>query len=417
MALALYLGLRSLGANRRTTLILAASVTLAVAVVLVMASLLLGFQQEFISKTVNSSAHVHLTADELENSLQPALARPGAEVLTVIDHVKPTAQPNKIRNQGAILDQLRQDAQVLTAAPYLTTSVLIKYGTISYPATVYGVLPEEEQALTGIYDKAVAGRFSDLKTQDKGVVVGSVIARKLGLEVGSNLRIAARSGATYLFRVVAIVRTGITSQDDSRIWLNLKDAQTLAEQYNEITDIGVKLADYRQAQPTAERMARQWGYRTESWQEANANILGLLRIIFGNMFFILSGLILAAGFGIYNVFSMSVLDRRRDLAILLTMGVRAATIRNSFVIQGLAVGTAAGAAGLLLGAGLIQIFGIIKLGPSDMRPTDAAGFVMLQAWWLYGGAFILGLLLALLSAVLPARKAGRVNPVDVIREG
>ena len=405
-------------ASRRNTLILVASVTMTVAVFLVMSSLLFGFRNEFISKTVNATAHVRISADELEKFEQPARLSSFVEAeIKQIEHIKPSQQYNKIRNSALIIKELEGTSGVEGISPTLAANVLIKYGSIIYPASVYGIVPDSEDQLTDLYSKAIEGKVQDLKTQDKGIVIGKIIAAKLGLGIGNTVKLVARNGSSFDFRVVAIVQTGITSQDESKLWTRLKDAQVLANQYNEITDIGIKLADYEEAEAYAASFAKKFGYKTESWQVANSNILSLLVIIFANIYFVIGGLLLAAAFGIYNVFSMSVIDRRRDLAIMQALGLTNATISQGFFFQGLVVGVIGGIMGLLIGQILIEIFSQLTFGQSGSGLTNARGFVMLKVWWLYAASFLIGVLLAVMSAILPAYRAGTVDPVEVIREG
>ena len=231
------------------------------------------------------------------------------------------------------------------------------------------------------------------------------------------VKLVVRNGSSFDFRVVAIVETGISSQDDSKLWVILKDAQILANQYNEITDIGVKLQDYEIAENYAESFAKKFGYKTESWQIANSNILSLLVIIFANIYFVLGGLLLAAAFGIYNVFSMSVINRRRDLAIMQALGLTNAQISWGFFYQGITVGIIGGILGLLLGQLLIEFFSTLTFSQTGDNLLSARGFVMLRAWWLYASCFFTGILLAVISAILPSYRAGTVDPVEVIREG
>ena len=382
-----------------------------------MSSLLFGFRAEFIGKTVDASAHVRLTTETGVLKAQPAPASSRWQ-LTVLENVKPPDQPEKIRGHAEIIATLRQNPDVVAISPAISTNVILRYGSVTYPATVLGILPEEENRLTGIYEKTIAGNFADLRTQDKGLVMGKTIAEKMGLEVGNTLRLTARDGTSYLFRLVAIITTGVTSLDSSRLWINLKDAQTIAGRYNEISEIGIKIKDYQQAEAFAARLSNDSAYRAEPWQETNSNILGLLVIIFANIYFVLGGLVLAAGFGIFNVFSMSVIDRQRDLAILQAMGFNRQILMQSFLIQGIFIGLIGSFLGLLLGQAMIEWLSSLTFATAaEQRPVSGSGFNMLQVWWLYAGSLGLGLALSLFSALLPAWRAGKVNPVEVIRGG
>jgi lipoprotein-releasing system permease protein len=390
---------------------------LAVGVVLTMSSLLFGFRQEFISKTVNASAHIRITTETGQERPQPALLS-SKHSLTSLENIKPPDLPEKIRSHPEILASLRRTPEIVAISPAISTNVILQYGAVSYPATALGIVPEEENKLTGLYEKATDGNVSNLKTQDKGLAMGKTIAEKLGLEVGNTVRLTARDGNSYLFRLVAVVSTGVNSIDASRLWLNLKDAQTIAGRYNEISEIGLKISDFETAESFATQLGARYAYRAEPWQETNANILSLLVIIFANIYFVLGGLIVAAGFGIFNVFAMSVIDRQRDLAILQAVGVGRIPLVQSFLVQGILVGLIGSLAGLLLGQLLIEWLASLSFGTAaEQRPVSSSGFNMLRAWWLYAGSLGLGLFLSIISALLPAWRAGKINPVEVIRGG
>ncbi len=417
MNLPLYLGFRSVRANLRTSLIVTASITLAVGVVLTMSSLLFGFREEFISKTVNASAHIRITTETGEQRSQPALASANWS-LTAIEHIKPQNQPEKIRGHVEIISSLRRNPEVVAISPAISTNVILRYGAVTYPATVLGILPDEENQLTGIYEKAITGNVADLKTQDQGLAMGKTIAEKMGLEVGNTVRLTGRDGNSYLFRLVAVIATGVASIDSSRLWVTLKDAQTIAGRYNEVSEIGLKIKNYEKAEDFAVMLGSTFAYRAEPWQETNSNILGLLVIIFANIYFVLGGLILAAGFGIFNVFSMSVIDRQRDLAILQAMGLNRNVLMQSFLLQGASIGLIGSLSGLLLGQVMIEWLASLTFSTAvEQRPGNGSGFSMLQTWWIYAGSLGLGQFLSLFSALLPAWRAGNVNPVEVIRGG
>ena len=132
MNLPLYLGIRSVRANLRTSLIVTASITLAVGVVLTMSSLLFGFRQEFISKTVNASAHIRITTETGQQRPQPALLS-ATHSLTALENVKPPDLPEKIRGHREILASLQRSPEILAISPAISTNVILRYGAVSYP--------------------------------------------------------------------------------------------------------------------------------------------------------------------------------------------------------------------------------------------------------------------------------------------
>ena len=145
----------------------------------------------------------------------------------------------------------------------------------------------------------------------------------------------------------------------------------------------------------------------------------MLQIIFANIYFVLAGVLVAAGFGIYNVTGMAVIERRRDLAIMRAMGITRKTVTVSYLLQGIIIGFAGSVLGLVLGALLIELLANIEFGnaANNMRLTDAKGFTMLRSVWLYVFGWSIGMSLTVVSSIIPAWQAGKLNPVDTIREG
>ena len=155
------------------------------------------------------------------------------------------------------------------------------------------------------------------------------------------------------------------------------------------------------------------GYKAVSWQESSENILSALLVRNVIMYSVVSAILLVASFGIYNVISTVVLEKTRDIAILKSIGFFARDIRRIFLIEGVLIGIAGSLAGLGLGAALMAVTQQVKLTvPGQTEPIN------LPVYW---GAdqFALAVAFAMLSAVaaayLPARKAGRVQPVDILR--
>jgi lipoprotein-releasing system permease protein len=216
-------------------------------------------------------------------------------------------------------------------------------------------------------------------------------------------------------KVEGIVRTGITEVDFTQSYALLEKSQILQKRDNRINLIKMRLADITQSAGLAAQLESRYGYRTEGWEETNENIFSLFRMQNIIMYSVVTAILIVAGFGIFNIITTVVNEKVRDIAILKSMGFGKRSIEFIFLWQGLIVGCCGALIGWLLG--YILMGGMEKI-PMSMGKE---GFIVIEHMMLYRSyshyvySGILAIASASLSALLPARKAAALNPVDIIR--
>lgn len=409
-----FFSIRYLLSHMRQSLVCIAGVTISVLMFIAMSAMMKGFTDKFIVETVESSGHITVN-DEPRERETPILQRvyDDPNALLVLEGTKPRDRIEKIKNPTGLMATLRRMPQVLEAAPIVKGDVTAVYGTKTYGMVVYGVDPDSQLKVTTIGDNLVSGSFDRLKTTANGVILGRGVALMLGAREGDIVQLNSPVGGVTTGRVVGIFDTGVTPVDYSRAYMLINDAQTLMNRKNVINEIVIRTTDYNKAREIAAQIEAISGYKTESWQEANANFLKIFRIQIIITNFITGALMVVAAFGVLNILIMAVLERVNDIAILKSFGLSRTDITQIYVTQGLVIGLIGATLGL--GLGKLAVEGLRRLPIRMEGLVRTEGLLMSEHLSDYILAFIAAMLVVLLAAVYPARRAAGYDPVEVIR--
>jgi lipoprotein-releasing system permease protein len=409
-----FISIRYLLTHVRQSLVCIAGVTISVMMFLVMTSMMSGFTDKFIIETVESSGHITVNDEprETETAILEQVYRDPNALIDVIG-VKPRDKIEKIKNPTGLIRTLRRLPGVVQAAPVVRGDATITYGTKTYGVQIHGVEPDAQTAVTTIGEKVTDGAFVRLKRTADGIVLGRGIALTLGARIDDNIQLSSPTGGRTTAKVVGIFDTGVTPVDYSRAYMLLSDAQTLLDKKNIINEITIRTADYTQARELAKQIEAVSGYKTESWQEANANFLKIFRIQTVITYFITGALLVVAAFGVLNILVMAVLERVNDIAILKSFGLSRWDVTQIYLAQGLVIGVIGSAIGTVLGK--LAIEGLRRLPIKMEGLVRAEGLLMSEHTMMYVQAFVAAVAVTLIAAVYPARRAAKYDPVEVIR--
>lgn len=413
MSLTLAIALGHLRRRKRQTIVSLLGVALGVGFFIAIAALMRGFQTYFVQQVIDVAPHVVMKDEFRSPDLQPAeLAFAGGAV--AVRGVRPREAVRGIREAGAKIEAIEAIPGV-AVAPVLRGPVLFRYGARDVAVSLAGIDPVRERRVTNIEKDMTAGRLEDLRATANGVIVGIGVAQRLGASVGDTVIAVAPSGVTTSFRIVGLIETGVTALDEREAYVLLRLAQVILDRPNVINQIRIRLDDVRQAEPLARRLEAVFGYRTESWEESNRNVLALFVIQNAIMFSVVGAILLVAAFGIYTIISQVVHEKARDIAILKSLGFRAGDIQAIFLLEGAIVGLAGAIVGWAVGYGLIEVLAQIRFQSAGGPLRGREGFILAREAWTYlaGGGFALAA--AMVAAFVPARKASRLNPVEIVR--
>ncbi len=412
LRVAVDVALGHLTSRKRQTLVSLTGVVLGVAFFLAVSSLMRGSEKDFLQRLVDNSAHITVYDEYRQAQAQPAELR-WPEAAVEVRHVKPQRETRGIRGWRERLAAV-EALPDLRAAPVLVGSAVLNFAGRQQAVSLSGVLPEKMHAVSTIDAKMIAGTLDALSANPNGVILGQGLVDKFGLHLGSNIHVVAGDeGASHALRLVGIFRTGNAAYDEGQAFVLLKRAQALLGRENRVNRFILQLGDAYEAKTVAQAIEASSGYKSVSWIEASEDFISLLLVRNLIMYSVVSAILVVASFGIYNTISTIVMEKTRDIAIMKSMGFHASDIRNIFLLEGLIVGLIGSVAGMLCGWGLIEALGQVELKLPGVQ--ELAHLPVWRGWDQFGLAMAFAMFSCVAASWLPARRAARVHPVDILR--
>ncbi|HEX9444113.1 MAG TPA: ABC transporter permease, partial [Candidatus Binatia bacterium] len=287
-----------------------------------------------------------------------------------------------------------------------------------------------------IESSIVEGKLGDLKAKRTvevegrsvplpGIILGARLAAQLRAAPGDAIQVVSPLGQASVmgmipkirrFVVVALFKSGMQDYDATLAYMNLPDAQNFFELPNAVSNIEVRVKNVYQAEDVAKRIQQKLGmpYYAEDWSKRWPSLFSALRLEKTVYFLVLLLMILVGAFNIVSTLIMVVMEKRRDIAILQSMGARRKSVRNIFLIKGCVIGVMGTLLGVVIGYGLcllIQSYHFIKL--PDVFLMDTVPVRIYFSNFVIVGAS--SFLICLLASIYPARQAAKLEPVEIIR--
>ncbi|MEQ8326488.1 MAG: ABC transporter permease [Parvibaculaceae bacterium] len=397
--------------RRRQTIVSTLGVALGVGFFIAASAVMSGSEKDLVQQLVDNAPHITMKDEFRTAAKQPVhIAFPGAAV--DLTNTKPREYLRGIKNHGAIVDELSRQPGVVAEAA-LTGQAIVRYASKDVGASIAGIDPEKERHLTTVEEDMRQGSLMRLKTASQGIVIGGGMSDRLGLKMDDLATVVSPTGLVRRMKVVGIFRTGNLLLDQGQVYMLIKDAQVLLEKPFVANRIRIKVGNPDEAEEIAARIESRWGYRSESWQEVNRDFLGLFVTRNIITYSIVGAIMVVASFGIFNIISTIVMEKRRDIAILMSMGFRAFDIQAIFLVQGVVVGLIGMAMGWGIGYILLEMLASVQITIPGM--TEKQGIALERGVFQYGFGGFFAVVSAVAAAWYPARKAAQVRPVDIIR--
>lgn len=414
MQFELQLAKRHLQSGGGQTLLIVGGVAIAVTLVIFITGLIQGVQESIMESVTGALPHVIATAREREPRAPTSI--PGSEGAMVIPkRQKREWQPDRIDNWQAIDRQLLRYPHVVAVSPGAQGQALVEQAGVQASVQVVAGMPERVEAIIGLSKDLIAGHFLELESSE--VVIGYRLAEDLKAKLGDRLRLTAAGGTSETFRIGGIVSGGDERLDLGTVYMTLRAGQSLFGTGRTVTSFQLKLDDLFKANEVADAIEQSLGLDTDTWLKQIPDLQQGLRAQDATSLMISAFSLIAAGFAISSVLIVSVLRRSREIGILKSMGARSRQIMLVFTLEGLGIAAIGSVVGAGIGTGLISVLRLIKLPPQVPGQEGRALFPGTVTVQLVVGTVLIAILITVIAAVLPARQAARLDPVEVIQRG
>jgi lipoprotein-releasing system permease protein len=404
-----------LRARFKQSAVAALGVTFGIAMFVTLMGFMTGLNQMLDGLVLDRTPHVRLYNEILPSDRQAIeLAPELSGELVGVRNIRPRQTQEKLRNAPAIMQALRADQRVVGVAPQTRAQVFYNAGSINLNGVIIGVEVAEEQRLFSTNNYIVEGKLEDLKTVNNGIVLGKGLADKLLAGIGDRIQVSTPEGSRFALKVVGLYQSGLAEIDDTQSYVTLGMVQQiLGEGSNYITDLNLKIHEVENAPAMAKEFARIYEADALDIQRANAQFETGTDIRNLITYAVSFALLLVAGFGIYNILNMLIYEKMDDIAILKATGFSGRDVLGIFIIQALLIGIIGGLFGLLLGWSLTAIIDRTPF-ETDALPTIKTFPINWNPGYYIGG-IVFALITTFLAGLLPARKAGNIDPVHIIR--
>lgn len=412
----MFLSLRHLSSRKKQSALILLGIVIGTAAYVAISGMMLGFQDKLMDQLVNNDAHIRISARE--DILTPEELNSFNDATHVFWHTPPSGRKDSAKIDYPIgwFNRLNNDPDIVAYSPQVNLNVIFNRGKVSLAGRMIGSDPHRQMRVTNIQNYMISGKFTDVGSSGNRLIIGLALMKKIGASPSETILISSGKNAPAPFKIVGVFETGIKQIDESTVFAALSDAQNLRGAPSEITDIAIKVYEPFEV----EQKVQTWkvGARDKilSWQEASASILSVFKTqdIVRNSMTI--SIIVVAGFGIYNILSILVTQKRRDIAILRSMGFTPKDIMLLFFNQGLLLGVLGGFIGLALGYLLCLLIGTIEVEAG--RATSSSNrMIVSYDYLIYIKAWFIALFSSVASALWPSRQAAKLEPMDIIREG
>ncbi|PJZ69719.1 permease [Leptospira perolatii] len=411
-----FIALRQMSSRKRQTILTLLGIVLGATAYIVISGIMLGLREYLVDQLVNNDAHVRISSKvqiisehDFDQSLFSNKEIP-------VWSLPPSGRRDsaQIENQSGWLSKISKDEEVESSSPQLQVKVIFRRGKIAEAGRIVGVYPQQQTKVARIKENIISGDFSDIDESGNKLIIGEGLRQLLGTRTSETVYLSTGKSNPVPFRVSGVFQMGNKAVDDTTAYAYLGDVQSLNQTPNKISDIAVRLKNVRSATIKAKQWEKAGDVKVQSWEEVNATFISLFKMQDAIRYALVGTILLVAGFGIYNILNIVIGQKRREIAILRSIGYEAKDILVIFLIQGLILGVAGGLLGMLLGHLICRRLEHVAFS-NPLMQTKSGMMVISFEPSIYMQAFLLAFIATLIASIFPARSASKLSPIEIIR--
>ncbi|MCC6274618.1 MAG: ABC transporter permease [Leptospiraceae bacterium] len=414
------MAIRQLLFRKQQTILTIIGITLGTAGTIILSGIMAGFQEFSISSLNEIEPQIKITAREKIKSASDFNNFLGKE--KIIRWVRPPygkTGTGKIENSRFWRKFLTDQKEVIAHAFQISTVAAFSFAGNQERGMVIGIEPERQKEINKLDKKIIEGKYGSLAQGSTNALIGVKLSRRLGLKIGDMLTVSIPSRNPVELKIVGIISSGYRFIDEENVYVSLSTGGLITGRPGEVAAILVKTSDPQNAKGIATRWSNLFSENIESWDQANEGLLGFFKIIKMAAFIVSLVIVMVASFGIYTILNMTVTHKKKEIAILRTMGYSQNQIIFLFTIQGALPGILGGLLGILagyFGSQLVEMIPLKQQDGSSTKMTFAINhFLVSYDILIYLRAIIISFTTSVLAGFFPAKASNRVSPIDVIR--
>ncbi|MGH8616549.1 MAG: ABC transporter permease [Burkholderiales bacterium] len=396
--------LRFLREGGMQTLLIVAGSTAGISVIVFITGFLGDLQDDLIRRTLGVQPHIVIrAAEEVSRPLAPA----AGEGLALSQVQARTQRPRSVDQWQSLRERLEHLPGIHAVSPVAAGPGLVARGDTSKAVTVAGIVPDRYAAVTRLDEKIIAGH---LQLGPGDVLIGLDLAKDLGARLGDKVRISTPTSAGDAYRITGIYDLGQRALNRAYVFVTLPAAQALLALPGGVSSLDLSIDDLFGAENMARTLQAGMPHEVESWMRANSQLRTALNNQTVMTMLIRFFLALVVAIGVASVLVVSVVQKTKEIGILRAMGASRGRILRLFLLQGALIGAAGAVLGCVCGYGLTALMSRV------VRADDGAALFQVHLTpALYGYTLVVAVALGLAAAVMPARRAARLDPAQAIR--
>jgi lipoprotein-releasing system permease protein len=403
---------RFLTAKKRAMTMSLACTILGVGLFIVTQATTSGFEDFFI-KTILGTNGAMVVADEIQDTIRQLKTSEDSD-MTISAREEGRKYIEGVQEPKLIIDALKSFANVSGASPVLHGNIQVRSSFKNETAQVYGIELDEHLKVSDLKSQIRSGSLDEFRDKPNGVLVGKELADRLRLQIDSSILLdAINNSPPRRYRVCAIYETGVSDIDKTRIYMRLTEARSLLKRPTGVSFVQLNLYDPSRAPEDSVQMEEVLKHSAKPWQVREKTWLEVFRALRISTAITVSVFTLIAGLAMYNTLALIVMEKTKDIAILRSMGYTRDDISRIFIWQAGIVLVIGSIGGALFGAGVTYAVSRMPLRITGIFKTEH--FLTHSLPWHYAAAITIASVMVMVASLLPARRAARLEPGDIIR--